>query len=498
MIHTIGTTLAKILIAPIIFLMSVTGYAPVQETQLGATLPISGQTYTLAGSGVSAAATSITLSSLTLPQTGYEILDADMSAIFYLTLEPGNRTKQEIVSCTTVTQNANDTATLSGCVRGLLPISPYTASSTYAFAHGGGTSVIFSNPPQLYNQFAALDNNQTITGVWSFPEPTIASSTATKSYVDALSFGGIPEASSVAGGFSELATGQEAASSTVNGGDAILVLPASIATSTAPASGHVVPVTGSDGNLAEGFLPTTISQNTTFSGSNNFSGATTTFSGFVNFTGTSSSTAPVIRSYASTTATSTWSKPTGLKYVIVEVVGGGGGGGGADASDADDSSGAAGGGAGGYSKKLIATANLGVTETVTTGAGGGGGSGTGGDGSAGATSSFGAHVSVTGGVGGFGDDKSERLYQYAAGGTASSGDLNISGGVGQPANASVSGTDPTGSPGAGGASFFGGSSGGQTTGPYGAGGYGARSTGGGQAGGGAGAHGIVIVTEYFF
>jgi hypothetical protein len=98
MLHTIGTFLAKVLVAPIIFMMGVAGYSPVQETHLGATLPIAGQTYTLAGSGVSAAATSITLSSFTLPQTGYKILDADISAIFYLTLEPGNRTKQEVIS----------------------------------------------------------------------------------------------------------------------------------------------------------------------------------------------------------------------------------------------------------------------------------------------------------------------------------------------------------------------------------------------------------------
>jgi len=105
-----------------------------------------------------------------------------MSSIFYLTVEPGNRTKQEIVSCTTVTQNANNTATLSGCSRGLLPITPYTASSTYAFAHGGGTSVVFSNPPQFYNQFLAADNNGTITGEYTFNGAVTFSSTSLAVY----------------------------------------------------------------------------------------------------------------------------------------------------------------------------------------------------------------------------------------------------------------------------------------------------------------------------
>jgi len=148
--------------------------------------PIAGQTYTLAGSGVSSSDTSITLSSFTITQTGYEILDADMSETFYLTLEPGSRSRQEIVSCTTVTQNANDTATLSGCERGLSPISPYSSSTDYAFAHSGGSTVIFSNPPQLYAQAAFKDNDETITGSWLFPTPLGDYNAATKSYVDGI------------------------------------------------------------------------------------------------------------------------------------------------------------------------------------------------------------------------------------------------------------------------------------------------------------------------
>src|SRR3990167_3177448 len=61
-----------------------------QELVLGAsTLPVAGVTYNLAGSGITSSATSITLQSLTIPQTAYELQDADFSAIFFLTLEPG-------------------------------------------------------------------------------------------------------------------------------------------------------------------------------------------------------------------------------------------------------------------------------------------------------------------------------------------------------------------------------------------------------------------------
>ena len=162
----------------------------VAEPEFGATLDIAGATYTLSGGGISSSATSITLSSFTLPQNGYKIQDSDISDTFYITLEPGNRSRQEIVSCTTVTQNAAGTATLSGCTRGLSPITPYTASTTLQFAHSGGSQVIFSNPPQQQRQYPAKDRDESITGAWTVLYPTASSSPATKGYVDAIALGG--------------------------------------------------------------------------------------------------------------------------------------------------------------------------------------------------------------------------------------------------------------------------------------------------------------------
>ena len=104
-----------------------------------ATQPIAGTNYYLAGSGVSATASSIVLNSLTITQTGVPITSAMLSSNFYVTLEPGQNARQEIASCTGVTQNSNGSATLTNCSRGLLPFPPYTASSSYAFPHGGTT-----------------------------------------------------------------------------------------------------------------------------------------------------------------------------------------------------------------------------------------------------------------------------------------------------------------------------------------------------------------------
>lgn len=160
------------------------------STNLGTALPIAGNTFTLAGSGVSGSASSITLQSFTVTQTGQKIVDADMSDTFFLTIEPGNRSKQEIVSCTTVVQNAAGTATLSGCSRGLSPITPYTASTTLQFAHAGGAQVIFSDPPQLFNLYGAKQNDETITGDWKVSVPVGGTSIANKNYVLSVVTGG--------------------------------------------------------------------------------------------------------------------------------------------------------------------------------------------------------------------------------------------------------------------------------------------------------------------
>ena len=129
------------------------------------------------------------------------------------------------------------------------------------------------------------------------------------------------------------------------------------------------------------------------------------------------------------TATGTWTKPTGLKFIIVEVVGGGGGGGGID-GDKFDTANSGGGGGGGYTLKKILASSLGSTETVTIGAGGAGGTGNFG-GTAGGTSSFGSHCSATGGSQGSGDGPSNQVprpgIECGAGGVGTGGDINLAG-----------------------------------------------------------------------
>ncbi len=284
MFHNLFVKIASLIVAGLIGLglYSTSIIENKIQQNLGAdtTLPIAGITYTLSGSGISGSATSIGLSSLTIPQTGREIVDADLSSTFYITLEPGSRTRQEIVSCTTVSQSGSDnTATLSDCTRGLLPFTPYTASSTYQFAHAGRSSVVFSNPPQLYNEFTSKGNDETITGIWSFPEPTTASSTATKNYADNLSFAGVSDSSLTQKGIVEMANKTEMANGSSTGGTtAPLFVPAQYFNATSSAT-STVPVSGSNGKLSSGFIDQTA--NYTWSG-------TTVFSGNVSSTGSNS------------------------------------------------------------------------------------------------------------------------------------------------------------------------------------------------------------------
>lgn len=196
-----------------------------QNASFGNTQPIAGQTYNLSGAGISSSATTIPLTSLTLKQTGQPILTADLvgsGGTFYVTLDPGSNTRQEIVGCTGVSQSGT-AASLTGCTRGLAPLYPYSASTTLQFSHSGGSQVIFSDPPQLFNLYAAKGNNEWVTGTWGFaalPTTTVTCSTqfqlCNKAYIDGLVVAGGVAAGYTVPGIGFIATGLQMASSTAS------------------------------------------------------------------------------------------------------------------------------------------------------------------------------------------------------------------------------------------------------------------------------------------
>lgn len=497
--------------------------------------PIAGQTYTLAGSGISSSDTSFTLTSFTITQNGYEIQDSDMSETFYITLEPGSRTRQEIISCTTVTQSStDDTATISGCTRGLLPVTPYTASTSLQFAHAGGSIVIFSDPPQLFNQTTFKGNDETITGSWLFPTPLSNENAATKAYVDSLVNGGtvsndrlivagtagetvatgtlvyfngvdqewykvnVSSTSTYQDKFIGLTQGNGTNGTAVSNG---ILLKGRDTTQTGLTAGSTYYATTSAGNLSTtvSSQPIGVAEDTNIlyfdpvlidvprlGSDNTWSGVNTFTPGSI--TGHASTS---IRVY---TASTTWNKPTNLEYISIWVCGGGGGGGGN--TTAGVSSG--GGGGGGCAFEILDKTELTATSSVfvTIGAGGTAGLGSGGNGGTGGTSQFSTFLSGAGGAGGGGT-----TGLGGAGGTSSGGDFNLTGDAGHGDEADGA------SGGNGGGSFFGG--GGQGGNGEGAGGAGQNYAGGGggaanrvggagnDQAGGAGASGVVIITEYY-
>ena len=154
---------------------------------------------TLSGSGVTSTATTIILSALVTPQ-GASVVTADIGTKGYATLEAGT-TREENISFTTITQNADGTATLTGVTRGLNFVASYAETSGLKQAHAGGTDVIISNSAPFYDNFLNKNNDETITQTHTFStsafpkmsdsttSPTDSEELATKGYVDTAALG---------------------------------------------------------------------------------------------------------------------------------------------------------------------------------------------------------------------------------------------------------------------------------------------------------------------
>lgn len=162
---------------------------------------VQAQPFTLYGAGVSVGATSVILSSFALPD-GTLLTMSNFGTKGYGTIEPGNGTKEEQISFTGVTQNANGTATLTG-VKNVSFVSPYTETSGVTSSHVGGTTFVISNTSGFYDGFTNKYADETIEGLWDFPtgsnNPTIGSTyvaptsdtqIATKRYVDEIATAG--------------------------------------------------------------------------------------------------------------------------------------------------------------------------------------------------------------------------------------------------------------------------------------------------------------------
>lgn len=459
MLSNLFTYIAKAISIPLVFVLSAAGYSlsPAQTQQparLGAAPQFTAAApTTLYGSGITSSATSIRVSALTTPN-GYPIQTADLVGgvgnVFYGTIEPSSARK-ETVSCTSVAQNGDGSATVSGCSRGLLFTYPYTASTTLARAHSGGSAFVLSNSPQLYNDIITYVNNAMAAG-------TVDASPTVKGVV-------------------EVSTAAEAASHAQNGSgntSAYLALTTNVSSSTRAANtAQVVVSSSTDGYIDSSYLNgvATLSANNVWTGRNTFSTTTATTTNIGSFPAYQ-----IGKNIQVFTSSGSFTPPSGVSVVKAEVVGAGG----AGAAGSANTIGGGGGGGGAYCLKY---ANLSATTSVGVVVGTGGSS-------TGGTSSFGpSFCSAAGGNIG-GTDGSA-----GSGGMSTSGDVNVTGQGGCSGAVGVGAGSSGG--GCGGNTVLGGgaqgvknSAGGINGGNYGGGGSGA---GNGQTAGN-GASGIVIIS----
>jgi len=128
---------------------------------------------------------------------GTSITASDIGDYMTGTIDPGT-SKEEIFSIASggVTVNADGTVDITGVVRGLLDVQPYTTGG-FSTDHGAGAVVVFSNNPQLYNQMANKGNANTFTQQNTFngfapqtnTDPVNSNDLTRLSYVQALVLG---------------------------------------------------------------------------------------------------------------------------------------------------------------------------------------------------------------------------------------------------------------------------------------------------------------------
>jgi hypothetical protein len=205
------------------------------------------------------------------------------------------------------------------------------------------------------------------------------------------------------------------------------------------------------------------------------------------------------------TSSGTYTKPSNLLYLEVEVQAGGGASGGVPATAAGQAAAAAGGGGGGYSRSLFPASALPATVPMTVGAGGAAVSA--GAGGTGGASSFGSLIACNGGGGGTmtGATSGAAFVGGSVGGSVPTpGQLVIAGQAGGfgialfTASWNVGGAGGSSHLGLGAQQIIAGTGGGTNNGAWGGGGAGRFQGASQPAGaGGVGGPGVIILREYF-
>lgn len=226
--------------------------------------PIQTQPFSLAGAGVAIGDSSVVLSSFKQIDGTTNIVMTDLGTIAFATVEPGNGVQEEQISFTGVTQNANGTATLTG-VKHVAFSTPYTQTANFATTHAGGSQLVLANTSGFYEEFPAIPDTATITGVWTFDSttgrPRLSSDVDTAVLTEFVDFGqlsrqaiaGAANASTVAKGIVQLAVGTQVAAGTSTGSTGASLVPPNNLFNGTTSANIIIPVTNNVGKLSAGF-----------------------------------------------------------------------------------------------------------------------------------------------------------------------------------------------------------------------------------------------------
>ena len=216
------------------------------------------QPYALAGAGAVIGATSITLQSMKDIDGNSLSMASDFGTMGFGTLDPGNGTLEEQISFTGLTNNANGTTTLTG-ISSVVFVYPYTKTSGLSKTHAGATPFVISNTSGFYDSLTAKDNDETITGTWTFPSgdsthPGIASDTDTTIATKLVTLGqmsrqaisGAANASTSVKGIIQIPTQAEVDSKTATGSTGALLVPPTTALRSTLLSDYVADTGAAD------------------------------------------------------------------------------------------------------------------------------------------------------------------------------------------------------------------------------------------------------------
>ena len=233
------------------------------------------QLQTLAGSGV-------TIGDLSIILTNFHDIDGNLVTMTafgtkgYGTLEPGSSDREEQISFTGITQNANGTATLTG-VANVDFLYPYAETAGTDKSHPGGVTFVISNTSGFYDSFVNKEDDAIINGdmtfmqqptfilgadmngqrIVSMADPIANTDGANKEYVDGVAVAGAPNANETTKGIVQLATNAQMGAGTSAGGTGARLVPPNsqlVQTSSGAGDANKLATLGAGGTFAHGFI----------------------------------------------------------------------------------------------------------------------------------------------------------------------------------------------------------------------------------------------------